>query len=180
MKALPFLALSLLPVLAGCGSDPKSAGAPDAAALAGSPPPLAAVHKEGNQLLGGGGGGFEERIAQLKGFPVVVNKWASWCGPCRAEFPLFQKESQRLGRKVAFLGVDGNDNDGDAKEFLARYPVSYPSYKDPDGKIAQVFHATVAFPSTAFYDRTGKLSYVKQGGYDSQQKLAADIDRYTR
>ena len=49
---------------------------------------------------------------------MVVNKWASWCGPCRAEFPFFQSQSVKRGKRIAFLGVDGNDNDADAAEFL--------------------------------------------------------------
>lgn len=174
------LLLAAAVALAGCGKDPMSAGAPDASKLVGSPPPLAALHEQQNRLLDGGPDAFKEQLAQLKGFPVVVNKWASWCGPCRAEFPYFQRLSVKDGKRVAFLGVNSNDNDGDAKQFLARYPVPYPSYKDPDQKVAQLFNATVAFPSTAFYGRDGKLSYVKQGDYATEAKLAADIDRYAR
>jgi thiol-disulfide isomerase/thioredoxin len=109
---------------------------------------------------------------------VVVNKWASWCGPCRAEFPFFQRLSVELGRRVAFVGVDAQDNDGDARAFLRRYPVSYPSYADPDQHVAAVFGATLGFPTTAFYEASGKLSYVHQGGYASEAKLREDIGRY--
>jgi thiol-disulfide isomerase/thioredoxin len=111
---------------------------------------------------------------------VVVNKWASWCGPCRSEFPFFQRLSSELGRRVAFVGVDAQDSDGDATAFLRRYPVSYPSYVDPDQHVAAVFGATLAFPTTAFYDPAGKLSYVHQGAYASEAKLREDIRRYTR
>ena len=108
----------------------------------------------------------------------MVNKWASWCGPCRAEFPFFQRLSVELGRGVAFVGVNSNDNGGDAARFLRRYPVSYPSYSDPDQKVARVFGATLAFPSTAFYDARGRLSFVHQGGYATEAKLREDIRRY--
>jgi cytochrome c biogenesis protein CcmG/thiol:disulfide interchange protein DsbE len=108
----------------------------------------------------------------------VVNKWASWCGPCRAEFPVFQRASTELGRRIAFLGVDSNDSDGDAKSFLHRYPVSYPSYSDPDQKVAKVFGATLAFPTTAFYDARGRVAYVHQGPYLTAAKLREDIARY--
>jgi cytochrome c biogenesis protein CcmG/thiol:disulfide interchange protein DsbE len=170
-------------VVAGCGSEPKSA-APSAAvsnkALAGSPAALASLHAEGGQLLNGGASAFKSRLASLKGHPVVVNKWASWCGPCRAEFPMFQKLSVDLGKRVAFIGVNSNDNSGDAKRFLTRYPVAYPSYSDPDSKIAEVFNGIATFPATAFYDANGRLQYMHQGQYPSEQKLRADIRRYIR
>ena len=109
---------------------------------------------------------------------MVVNKWASWCGPCRAEFPLFQKLSVQLGKSVGFLGVNSNDNSTDARSFLKRYPVSYPSYEDPDSKVAGLFNGIATFPATAFYDSSSKLQYLHQGQYPSEQKLRADIRRY--
>ena len=128
----------------------------------------------------GGPEAFEDRIASLKGYPVVVNKWASWCGPCRQEFPYFQEHSVRLGKRVAFLGVDSNDNDDDAREFLEEYPVSYPTYKDPSVKIAEVFKGQLAWPTTAFYDSKGELAYVKQGAYLKEQDFVDDLKRYAR
>jgi hypothetical protein len=61
---------------------------------------------------------------------------------------------------------------------LRRYAVSYPSYVDPDQKVARVFGATLAFPTTAFYDARGRLAYVHQGGYATEAKLREDITRY--
>jgi thiol-disulfide isomerase/thioredoxin len=166
----------------GGGSDEPRSTAPGAAEqvaqLEGAPEPLAAVHAQANTLLGGGADAFEERLAQLKGYPVVVNKWASWCGPCRAEFPDFQRSAVRHGKQVAFLGVNSNDNREEADAFLRRYPVSYPSYEDPSGEVAQVFNGAAAFPTTVFYDRAGKLAYVHQGQYLSGEKLEEDIRRY--
>jgi thiol-disulfide isomerase/thioredoxin len=170
-------------LLAGCNDDPESAAPPRQEAarqLAGAPAPLAALHRQANQLLPGGAGAFEDRLAQLRGHPVVVNKWASWCPPCRAEFPFFQRLSVSLGRQVAFLGVDSDDNRGEAREFLRDFPVSYPSYEDPDQEVARVFKGHLAFPATAFYDRTGKLTFVHQGGYASEARLREDIERYAR
>jgi thiol-disulfide isomerase/thioredoxin len=110
----------------------------------------------------------------------VVNKWASWCPPCRAELPFFQRLSAELGREVAFLGVDSDDNPGDARDFMRRFPVSYPSYEDPDQRVAAVFKGHLAFPTTAFYDASGRLTFVHQGGYATEARLRQDVERYAR
>ena len=179
--AIALAAVSML--AAGCGEEPKSQAVGRAAqerALKGAPAPLAALHRQANQLLDGGADAFRDRLAGLEGYPVVVNKWASWCPPCRSEFPYFQRESLKRGKEVAFLGVNSNDNTDDARGFLRDYPVSYPSYEDPDLAIARVFHGQLAFPTTAFYDSDGELAYVKQGGYAEEADLAEDIERYAR
>ncbi len=170
-------------LLAGCGSSASGGNYggkhPDyATALAGSPAPLAALHAQADRLLPGETAAFEKRIAALKGYPVVVNMWASWCGPCRFEFPTLQKLSARYGKRVAFLGVNSQDSNDSASTFLKEAPVPYPSYTDPDKKIAAALHATLGLPDTAFYDRAGKLVYLKQGPYTNPADLQADVQRY--
>jgi cytochrome c biogenesis protein CcmG, thiol:disulfide interchange protein DsbE len=164
------------------GSDEPESAAPRAGAaskaLAGAPAPLAELHAQANRLLPGGPKAFADRLEELRGYPIVINKWASWCGPCRAEFPDFQKASIRYGKRVAFIGVNANDNHDDARKFLDQFPVSYPSYEDPSNTVAQVFNAVAAFPATVFYDRRGKLSYIHQGQYLTGAKLEQDIERY--
>lgn len=176
--------LAIAVALPACGSDEPDSAAPSKAqarkALAGAPAPLAALHAQANQLLDGGPKAFEARLARLKGHPVVVNKWASWCDPCRRELPHFQRQALEHGKRIAFLGVDSNDNDANAREFLERFPVSYPSYKDPDLKVSAVFNGVTGFPTTAFYDSEGELAYVKQGVYLEEQDLVEDIERYAR
>lgn len=148
--------------------------------LRGAPAPLAALHDQSSQLLGGGKDAFARRLRELRGYPVVVNKWGSWCAPCRAEFPHLQRQAVKQGKRVAFLGVDGQDNEANARKFLRRYPVAYPSYVDGDLSIAKSFGAVQGFPSTVFYDRRGKIAYVKQGSYPDEAALARDIRRYAR
>jgi thiol-disulfide isomerase/thioredoxin len=150
------------------------------AQLAGAPPPLAALHDQSARLLGGGDAAFAARLKALHGYPVVVNKWGSWCGPCRSEFPAFQRASARYGKKVAFLGVDGEDHAPAARRFLRQFPVAYPSYVDSKLAIARRLKAVQAFPSTVFYDSKGGVAYIKQGSYADEHALAADIRRYAR
>lgn len=186
--AIALGALALVAVVAvglsqagGGGGEGKSAGGACGkvpAQLAGAPKPLADLHDQGCELLGGGPTAFKARLAALKGYPVVVNQWASWCGPCRAEFPHFQKLSVTLGKRVAFLAVDSMDNDGDAAAFLKRYPISYPSYKDGEGKVAEVFNGVGPLPKTVFYSASGKLEYIHVGQYRDEAALRRDITRY--
>lgn len=168
----------------GCGSsDPESAAPPKAEvrkALAGAPAPLAALHRQANQLVDGGADAFKARLRELRGYPVVVNKWGSWCPPCRRELPFFQSQALKRGKEIAFIGVDAFDTEPDAKELLRKLPLSYPSYKDPDLKVSSVFNGQANTPVTAFYDSKGKLAYMKQGEYKSEEDFAEDIERYAR
>lgn len=100
---------------------------------------------------------FERLLYQLRGTPVVVNIWASWCGPCREETPALVDAARRYGREVQFLGVDHQDGRGAAQEFLRRYDVPYPSVFDSSGAI----HRSLGFiglPDTVFYDASGQIA----------------------
>lgn len=175
------LAAALAGMTAGCGGESggnSTAPPPNyEKALAGAPAPLAALHGQGNELLPGGLDAYERRIEELRGYPVVVNTWASWCGPCRLEFPAFQRMSAAYGKRVAFLGVDSQDSDDHAKDFLEEAPVPYPSYVDPDEEIANELGA-FGLPATAFYDREGELVYLDLKPYVEVSDLRADIERY--
>jgi len=164
----------------GCGSagGGENGRHPDYSSLAGAPAPLATLYRQAGELLPGGGEAFERRLAGLHGHPAVVNVWASWCGPCRFEFPTLQKLSADFGKRVAFLGVDSQDSDSLATEFLEEDPVPYPSYTDGDGKIAAAIGTIGGLPDTAFYDRQGNLCYLKMGPYTEHSQLAADVRRF--
>jgi thiol-disulfide isomerase/thioredoxin len=176
-RLIPLLVVVI--ALVGCGADDPESTPADPAQFKGAPAPIAALHAQQSELLDGGADAFKARLENLKGHPVVVNKWASWCAPCRQEFPYFQRQAARFATKVAFIGVDANDNDDNARRFLEEYPVPYPSYKDPSLEIGDMLEG-IAFPTTAFYDSKGDLAYSKQGAYASEADLVDDIERYAR
>lgn len=128
-------------------------------------------------LLSGGVDDFAGELAKLKGHPVVVNIWGSWCGPCRQEYPYLQQAAAKFGKKVAFIGVDALDQPGAAKTFLADNEIPYPSLQDPNGDAKSYFHV-VGLPATVIYDSKGEMVHTNQGGYASQSDLFADIDHY--
>jgi cytochrome oxidase Cu insertion factor (SCO1/SenC/PrrC family)/thiol-disulfide isomerase/thioredoxin len=146
------------------------------AALAGSPAALAAVHRQGAQLLGSDSG-LRARLATLRGYPVVINAWASWCPPCRTEFPLFAAAAARYGRTVAFLGVNINDDAGNARGFLSGHPVSYPSYQGSSDSLSWLAQIE-GMPTTIFVSRTGKVVDVHTAQYQTEGTLVDDIQRY--
>jgi cytochrome c biogenesis protein CcmG/thiol:disulfide interchange protein DsbE len=182
-----FAAAALLAALAMAGCGGSNSGNPDSrltaeqakAPIPGAPPQLASIRAQGNQLLDGGKDAFQTRLETLRGTPVVVNKWASWCGPCRFEFPWFQSLAEKRGGQIAFLGVNSNDSDGSAKTFLSELPLPYPSYTDPDLDIAQELGGPPqAFPTTTFYDRSGEQVFTHPGVYQDEQDLVADVNKY--
>jgi thiol-disulfide isomerase/thioredoxin len=146
--------------------------------IPGAPPELVALRRQVNVLRGGGLKAFEAQVRALRGHPVVVNFWASWCGPCRRELPSFQREAVKRGASVAFLGVNSGD-DSDAAMALAReFPMPYPSYSDPRDNIVKGRFGARGLPVTAFYDARGELAIVRQGEFADRRTLAEAIDRY--
>lgn len=178
------LALIISAGLAACGSgeelDPgNAADAPDFSSMQKqAPPKLAALYSRGGELLNGGTDAYREQIAALGGRPIVVNKWASWCGPCRAEFPYLQEQAAARGDEVAFVGINSNDSTDAAETFLRDHPVPYPSFSDPDSEIARSIGA-LEFPTTIFYGANGEVVFIHRGVYAGEEDLAADIDRYS-
>jgi cytochrome c biogenesis protein CcmG/thiol:disulfide interchange protein DsbE len=146
--------------------------------LAAAPAPLDALYSQANTLIGGGRAAFDARLEELRGTPLVVNKWASWCGPCQAEFPIFQNATVEHGKEIGFIGLNSQDKDPAARRFLATRPLPFPSYTDHDSKIAFSRQIAAGFPMTFFVDRDGRTVYTHTGPYTSEAQLTEDIERY--
>lgn len=115
------------------------------------------------------------RLADLRGQPVVLNFWASWCPPCRAEMPEFERVWQTYAeRGVVMLGVNTSDQADKARTFLLEAAVSYPHLVDNNGDIARLFSAT-SLPTTVFIDREGRMVSRRVGALNAQT-LAQQIE----
>jgi thiol-disulfide isomerase/thioredoxin len=179
IAVLVLLVIGLTQLHTSPGSAPvRLSAAQMRARLQGSAPLLAALHAQSGELLPGGLHAVRARLHALRGVPVVINKWASWCQPCRAEFGAFQRASLALGRSVAFVGIDSGDtSEADARSFLRSFPVSYPSYSDGSGQAGVALTDSTFTPVTVFLDRAG-AEYIHQGPYPTASKLEADVRRY--
>ena len=140
------------------------------------PKALAANRAEANVILEEGS--LDAKLEELRGHPIVVNQWASWCPPCREEFPFFRASAEAHADTVAFVGIDMQDERGAAEGFLAEEPVPYPTVFDPDAEQIRSLGGGVVSPTTVFIDSSGKVVSTFQGAYVSQEKLDADIDRF--
>ena len=104
---------------------------------------------------------------------MLVNFWASWCGPCRAESPLLERASRRYGGRLVVLGVDYQDFSGDARKFVRTYHITYPVVRDGSGKWSDLYGVTGA-PETFFVNAAGKVVAHEPGAVD-RETLGAGI-----
>ena len=119
----------------------------------------------------------ELSLSSLRGKTVVLNFWASWCGPCRDEMPLLEQGSKRWrDRDVVFVGVDARDVRSDARSFLERYGVTYPNVYDGKGSLIGRYGVT-AYPETYFIDATGKVRWRIAGAVEEAADLDEGIER---
>ncbi|HEX5194997.1 MAG TPA: SCO family protein [Solirubrobacteraceae bacterium] len=144
--------------------------------LRGSPAALAALHHQGGRLLGSVDA-LRARLGALRGYPVLLNAWASWCTDCSAEAPLLSSAAIRYGRRVAFVGVDSEDGIAPAAAFLRAHPTSYPSYTAGSENLGSL-GVLAGLPTTLFIDPQGRVVARHLGPYESERALDADIDRY--
>jgi len=114
-------------------------------------------------------------LADLKGKPVIVNFWASWCIPCKDEAPALQKTYEKYrAQGLTVIGIDAQDFVGDAKRFAARLGITYPIVHDAPGVTVDRYGVT-GFPETFFIGRNGKLVGTHVEGAVSADDLERNI-----
>ncbi len=152
LVVLPLLALLVL----NLGRDPHAVDSP----LIGQPAPPFTLTPVG--------GGAPVSLAGLRGRPVVINFWATWCVPCYQEHPVLVQTARALGSQVQFLGIIYDDEDARVQAFLAEKGSAYPSLTDAGGKTA-IAYGVYGVPETYFVDPVGKIvaKYVGPLGADT-------------
>jgi len=102
-------------------------------------------------------------LADLKGQVVLINFWASWCGPCRQEMPVLEQLYKKYkAAGFTLIGVNVEPKSGDAEGFLKSTPVSFPILFDTDSKVSKLYEVS-GMPSTVILDRSGKVRYIHHG-----------------
>ena len=101
-------------------------------------------------------GGAQWQLSAQRGHPVLINFWASWCPPCKAEMPIVQAGYERWHDRLSFVGIDVWDTPQDAQAFLQQYGASYPNGDDPAGKIA-INYGLTGVPETFIVDAKGQV-----------------------
>ncbi|MBO0868852.1 MAG: TlpA family protein disulfide reductase [Micromonosporaceae bacterium] len=122
------------------------------------------------------GSGQQVRLARLPR-PAIVNLWASWCPPCRAEMPAIQRYAAANPGRVTVLGVDTGDTRAAAGSVVADIGIGYPNLYDPDKRLLAALGYS-SLPVTLFIDRTGTIRHRYQGQPLTEQSLTQLATRY--
>lgn len=141
-----------------------------------APPAIRALYRRPGALLRLDRAAFASQLRRLRGRPVVLNRWASWCEPCRREFPLLARASVRHAGRVAFLGLGVRDDAAALERFAREHPTVYPHVFDPRDRLGRSVGAGGTLPSTVVLDATGRAVAERTGELTSD----ADVDALLR
>jgi len=159
------IVLSLLTaaiVIAGCGGDSSDGQ--------GITPGSEAPDFQLQSLDGG-----KVSLSELRGRPVMLNFWASWCGPCRMEMPVFQevsKDDMWKAGGLVILAVNLGESSSRVQEFVEYYGLTFPVLLDTSSKVGMMYNAAT-LPTTYFIDNDGIIRSIRRGAFTNRQ----DIDR---
>ncbi|MEY4137373.1 MAG: hypothetical protein RL205_1501 [Actinomycetota bacterium] len=179
-RALPVIAAGMaLLALTACGSKEPAAGS----GFVAGDGSLVVIDESQRQpapdIIGTTLDGKPFSLASLRGKIAILNVWASWCAPCRAEAPILEKTwKAQQGNDVQFVGLDTRDSDTAALSFIRKFGLTYPNVIDRDGALQLRFSGTLppeAIPSTLVIDANGKVA-ARALGKVSESTLLGMID----
>lgn len=128
-------------------------------------------------------GNKKVELKDFKGKPVVINFWASWCGPCREEMPFLERSwKQYRDKGVIFIGIDVLDDEKTAREFLTAFGISYANLKDQSGEVASKY-GVIGLPATIFIDKEGRIVRKNYGpflGDDGEKNFIRQVEEIAR
>jgi cytochrome c biogenesis protein CcmG, thiol:disulfide interchange protein DsbE len=180
MRRSGLLLVALL--LAACTSG--SAGEPAGTATAAAPV-LEPCPEQPDEPAAGDGpdlvldclGGGSLDLARAPGVPTVLNLWASWCEPCRAELPLVQQLAEGAGDRLRVLGVNSQDGEPQGTSFIADAGLTFPSAFDGEGRLAAALGLR-GLPHTVFVAADGSVAHVELGQVDSYDELSGLVAQH--
>ena len=150
-RTVPLLCLLML---AATTLTPATLAASVDSLRTGAPAPAFALNSSSGKAV---------NLADLKGQIVLVNFWASWCGPCRKEMPILEQLNKQYRAKgVTLVGVNVEPNSATAIDWLKATPVSFPILFDVDSKVSKLYQVE-GMPNTVILDRSGKVRYIHRG-----------------
>lgn len=117
------------------------------------------------------------QLRELTGRPMLINFWASWCGPCKIELPLLARAHREWGDQVAFLGIDVQDASAEAWKSLTAAGVEYPQLEDPEGRTRAPFGWTGGLPLTVFVDSRGRMVGIERTAFRTYPEVTAALRR---
>ena len=174
------LALAAVLITSGCTGTPTDSASPELPQPSPSTPTLAACPTGGGNtdlpaatltcLTDGKGKVMSTRLGN--GSPLLVNLWASWCGPCRKEMPALQRAYTAARGRIGFLGIDTEDDPNSARDFLAHVGVHYPQVSDDDGILLRKIGG-IGLPVTVVLDANGNRVYTHRGELRAADLTAA-------
>lgn len=162
----PLLAFALVAVLGTLLLKPASQTGTQGPLLGQAAPAFTLQSLDGQQVS----------LNRFKGKPVVLNFWASWCGPCRQEAPLFRDLQARHGSEVALIGVLFQEtSEGNARKFIQEFKLTYPNLSDPNSDTG-IKYGVAGIPVTVFIDKAGVVRHLDRGGL-TPEKLNAGLEK---
>ncbi|MGH2716497.1 MAG: TlpA family protein disulfide reductase [Thermoleophilaceae bacterium] len=120
---------------------------------------------------------FPALLRAARPLPVMVDFWASWCGPCRFEMPFITRLRAKYRERIEFIGVNYQDAPGPAAAFVREFEMNFPSYGDPDGEIGEGQGGIIGMPTAIFFDGRGREVHRQTGAFASEAAMEEVLRR---